>query len=249
MRRWLTAARVLATQPPMPALLAVSACGWILLLTQLERWTTAAPVCGSGWVAASAVDDLGSAAALVSPLAWATKWVMMLMAMTPPLLGSSVARLWRGSLARRRATTLALFFTGYVAAWSTAGAGLQVVAFALATHHSSISLVLVGLAWLAWRLSPPRRLADVRRHRAPRLRVFGAAAFFDSLRYGLGHGGWCALACWPLMLAPFVADHAHMGMMAISAVLMTVDRGMLQSERSVSWRSSGAAGPGPRKSS
>jgi predicted metal-binding membrane protein len=224
MRRWLTAAWLLASCAPGPALLVSSSCGWLLVLAWPTATALAMPFCGKPQLAAQVLADLRLATALVSPTGWLAGWVVMLLAMTPPLLAAPVARLWRGSLRRRRAGALGLFFAAYAAAWLAGAAALQALAVVLEALFGPAALVVAGAGAVGWWRCPWRRVAVDGCHRAPVLRVFGAAASWDGLAYGLGHGGWCVLACWPLMLAPLVAGGAQLGVMAASAAVMVVDR-------------------------
>ena len=226
MRRWINAGWVLATQAPMPALAAASALGWLLLVVQPAGDAFTMPFCGSAWAVDRLASEIKLATALVDPGRWATGWVVMLLAMTPPLLGAPVTRLWRGSLARRRATVLLSFALGYLAVWILVGTGLQVLAIGLGAMAGAPAVTLVGVVWAAWRLSPLWRRAELGCHRAPQLRVFGTAAWTDSFDYGLRFGGWCAAACWPLMLAPLVAGRGHWVMMLIAAAMMAIDRNL-----------------------
>jgi predicted metal-binding membrane protein len=75
-----------------------------------------------------------------------------------------------------------------------------------------------------------RQVAEDGCHWAPRLRVFGVAAWRDSLVYGFSHGGWCVLACWPLMLAPLTAGVAELGVMVACAAIMVVNRHLPRSD-------------------
>jgi predicted metal-binding membrane protein len=180
--------------------------------------------CGQPELAARILGDLRLANAIGVPSSLALGWSVMLLAMTPPLLKAPISRLWHGSLRRRRIAALASFAAGYGAVWMAIGLGLNTAALLLTALCGPAAPAIAGGAAVAWRYAPLRKLAETGCHRAPRLRAFGTAAYWDSFAYGLGHGGWCALACWPLMLAPLAAPHGHVAVMAACAFVMIIDR-------------------------
>jgi predicted metal-binding membrane protein len=104
------------------------------------------------------------------------------------------------------------------------GLGLNTAAIVLIVLCGPAALAIAVGAAVAWRFASLRKMADTGCHRAPHLRVFGVPALWDSLAYGLRYGGWCALSCWPLMLAPLTASREHVAVMAVCAVVMVIDR-------------------------
>jgi predicted metal-binding membrane protein len=207
-------------QGPWPALLLASLLGWAgLLLSGQPPVMTAlcsgrfADVFGAG-AAALRINGLASLAG------W---WLLMLLAMTPPLLAQPLRRLWRGSLARKRASVIAAFIVGYGAVWSVSGVAFLAAAGWLGSTGTRGLLAALGLMSI-WALSPARRVCLGRAHRAPRLRVFGLAADVDGLAYGVTSAAWCVGSCWPLMLAPLLAREAHVPVMALAAGLMAFQR-------------------------
>jgi predicted metal-binding membrane protein len=212
-RGWLTAIAFRAARKPMPALLSISALGWLLMLAPSPSGGLPFAICG---------DATG--AAINQPSAVLLQWVAMLVAMTPPLLGGPILRLWKGSLARRRAAMIACFALGYALVWTFAGVALRGAVLALTRAFDRWAFVIsIGLV-LGWWLASGRQYAHVRAHAAPRLRVFGVAAFADGARYGLRHGLWCLCACWPLMLAALLAPIGRGPAMFAAAVLMIAER-------------------------
>jgi predicted metal-binding membrane protein len=225
-RRWLTAVAARAARAPGPALLAASLCGWLFVLFLDRRGGAFHVLCGGagpGEIAWAA----GNLRVVLALAPWATlalAWLAMLLAMTPLLLHGPIWRLWTGSLTRRRLGAIGLFALSYAAVWMAAGLVLELAAILLTAALGVWALALAfGLA-AAWWFSPVRRVAHVRQRRAPRLRVFGAAAWGDSLAYGLDQGAWCALACWPLMLAPLTAGGAHLAVMVAASLAMLAER-------------------------
>jgi len=213
MRAWLTAIAFRAGRKPMPALLSISAFGWLLML---------APAPGDGLPSAICGD--ATAAAFNRPSALVLQWIAMLIAMTPPLLDGPIQRLRKGSLARRRAAMIACFVAGYALVWIFAGVALEGAVSALARAFDRWDFVIALALALGWRFAPGQEFAHARAHAAPRLRVFGAAAFADAARYGLQHGLWCLFACWPLMLAALLAPIGRGPAMFAAAALMIAER-------------------------
>jgi predicted metal-binding membrane protein len=209
MRGWLTAIAFRAARKPMPALLSISAFGWLLML---------APSPSDGWPSAICGAPFADPSALV------LQWIAMLIAMTPPLLDGPIQRLWKGSLARRRVGAIACFVVGYALVWIFAGAALGGAVSALEWVFGRWAFAVALALALGWRLAPGQEFAHARAHAAPRLRVFGAVAFADGALYGLQYGLWCIFACWPLMLAALLAPIGRGPAMFAAAVLMIAER-------------------------
>lgn len=208
-------------RPPWPLLLVASLCGWTLLLLGGQALAVPA-LCGE--LARDPLGGLRAALALNGPAILAWSWLVMVLAMTPPLLVHPVRRLWRGSLARRRGRAVALFVSGYGAVWMLSGAALTAAAVALAVTAGSLAFPIAVAVAGAWQVTPTRRACLARGHRAPSLRAFGLAADGDILRYGLANGLWCLGTCWPLMLAAMLVDQFHVAAMVAAAGLMLLQR-------------------------
>jgi len=217
-RRALTAS---ARRAPAPALLAVSVLGWagMVWLTAMTAAQAAGPRFGSAIAAAHGAHVTDAATSAPHGL---LVWIAMVVAMSPLLLIREVARLWEGSLRRRRGPTMLAFAAGYGLVWLLAGA----IAVAVAS-------VLGAIVWLggfavalviAWQCSPMRqRLLNVC-HRVPRLRVFGAGAAWDPGRYGVVTGAACAASCGPIMVLVLLAGDFHLVAMIGATVLLTAER-------------------------
>lgn len=223
---WAAAIAAKASRGPAPALLALAAFGWLLVLALDAGGAAPMALCGGlavdriAWV----LGDLRLTLALHPPAVLAGSWALMLLAMTPPLLAQPVSRLWRGSLARRRGVLLAVFAAGYVAVWMIAGAVLLAAGVLMGAALGAWAFPGAVLLAAAWQILPVKRLALIRCCQSARLRVFGLAAAGDALAYGLTQGAWCALACWPLMLAPLTASTGHLPLMLLAAAIMLVER-------------------------
>jgi predicted metal-binding membrane protein len=149
-------------------------------------------------------------------------WLAMVLAMAPPLLHRDIGRLWRTSLRRLRPLTIAWFLCGYIAIWLVAGVALALLAgwVALSSERVAVAIALVGL----WHCSPARQRCLNACHRVPTLRVFGTAAQWDSLQYGISIGRNCAGACGLAMLMVLLAENSHLVGMAIATVVATFER-------------------------
>jgi hypothetical protein len=196
---------------------------------------------GIGWIVMGWLVETRGDHAFHS--ARAAIWLAMILAMAPPLLLREIGHLWRASLRRRRRLTIATFLCGYVGTWLIAGIVLSALSgwFTGGAASVAVAAALVGL----WHCSPARQRRLNACHRVAPLRVFGVAALWDSLRYGISTGGACAAACGPIMLlALLVTDH-HLFAMAVASVAITIERHAparrprwklpLQPSRSLDW--------------
>jgi len=168
-----------------------------------------------GWLLATRGDHAFHSAG-------AAIWLVMILAMAPPLLLREIGHVWRASLRRLRRLTIAVFLCGYVGTWLIAGIALSALSgwFTAGAARVAFAAALVGL----WHCSPARQRRLNACHRVPPLRVFGIAAPWDSVRYGISTGCACAAACGPIMLiALLVTDH-HLVAMAVASVAITVER-------------------------
>ena len=149
-------------------------------------------------------------------------WLAMILAMAPPLLLREIGRLWRTSLRRLRHLTLAWFVCGYVGLWLLVGVAEMVLAgwVTVSSERIAAAVALVAL----WHCSPARQRCLNACHRVPTLRVFGTAAQWDSLRYGVSTGWYCAGTCGLAMLLVLLAKDHHLLGMALVAVVAAVER-------------------------
>ena len=149
-------------------------------------------------------------------------WLAMILAMTPPLLIREIAYLWRSSLRRARYLAVTSFVIGYAAVWMISGAALSTLLGLITINTGHI--VLAAVLAILWHASPARQRPLNACHRLPALRVFGPAAHWDSIRYGVQTGGNCVAACFLVMLLTFMVTRQHLATMAIAAVVMTIER-------------------------
>ena len=211
---WPRALVTVALRGPAKGLLLASVAGWIAMAWLVTR------------------DSIPHSAMLVAHHSHATPaldlpgrftwvWLAMILAMAPPLLLREVGRLWRTSLRRLRHLTIGWFVCGYVSVWLAAGVALSSIPVSIST---SVRLGVVVALIAIWQCSPARQRCLNACHRVPMLRLFGTRAQYDSLKYGISIGCYCAAACDPLMLLVLLATSYHLVAMAIALVLTTNER-------------------------
>lgn len=207
-------------------LLLVSLLGWAAMLTMgLERG--AAGLCGA--MSLPALRGGVETMLRLHPVALLLEgWTAMIAAMMAPLLWQPLEHVRLRSLARRRHRALALFAAGYGGSWLLACAGLWLAAAALQQMLAGYALpAALGVA-LGWQGTPAKALALRRCHARPPLAVFGLAAEWASLRYGIEAAAPCIGACWALMLLPFAAGaFALPAMIAVAAGMLAERYGRL----------------------
>jgi len=194
------------------------------------QWFVVPNFCGAtagGWLA-DGWRGLEVSLLLNPPELLALAWLLMLLAMMPPLLAQPIRHLWDRSLRRRRKRAVALFVAAYAAVWMLAGLVLMAAAILLRALAGGAALLpssalAIAIA-LLWQATPAKQICLNRCHRLPRLSVFDLAADLDCLRYGLVAALWCVATCWALMLVPLLADGAHEVLMAVISVMLLAER-------------------------
>jgi predicted metal-binding membrane protein len=171
-----------------------------------------------------------------SPAQLASGWLLMLAAMTPPLIAAPLRHIGERSFAHRRARAMVLFVAGYGAVWMIAGMGLQVMALAaqMVVSDTRMCLVLSAAAATLWQVSPAKQWCLNRCHRRPELAASGAPADRAAFNFGLTHGAACFGACWALMLLPLFAGQGHV--LAMLAVMLFAFAERLESAGPLAWR-------------
>lgn len=218
---WLRAWLTVALRGPGRVLFGASAVGWLALagLTTVDRQLHSALMLshGHGAGATTAVFHARDVSAI-----WLAIWLTMLVVMAPPLLLREIGYLWRTSLRRLRHLTIALFVCGYMAIWLLFGLAARAPGAWIAAVLGRIAIAVALL--LLWHCSPARQRCLNACHRVPTVRLFGTAALWDALRYGLSAGGWCTATCGPLMLFALLATDYHLTVMTMATVLTTIER-------------------------
>jgi predicted metal-binding membrane protein len=166
----------------------------------------------------------------------ASGWLLMLAAMTPPLIVAPLRHVRERSFAHRRARAMFLFVIGYGAMWMIAGMGLQVIALAarLASSDTLMCLAFSAAVATLWQVSPAKQWCLNRCHRRPQLAAFGAPADRAAFDFGLTHGAACVGACWALMLLSLLAGQAHVLTMLAVTVFAFAER--LEDAAPLAWR-------------
>jgi predicted metal-binding membrane protein len=217
---WPRAVLRVALRGPGTVLLLASAAGWIVMVWLLtgDRLPYSADTMRHGeHVAASTATRLLNASGHFTAM-----WLAMILAMAPPLLLREIGRLWRTSLHRLRHVTVAWFVCGYVGLWLLVGVALMVLSVCVTVSSERIAAAVALVA--LWHCSPARQRCLNACHKVPTLRVFGRAAHWDSLRYGVSTGWYCAGTCGLAMLLVLLATDRHLVGMALVAVVATVER-------------------------
>jgi predicted metal-binding membrane protein len=162
---------------------------------------------------------------VVSPSALIAAWVMMLVAMMPPLLIDPVGHICHSSFAARRPRALTGFVAGYGLVWIAAGLFLLPLAIALRVlvPEPQAGLAAWAVAF-AWSCTPAAQIARNLCHSLRRVSAFGMAADRDCFAQGLFIGMPCVAACWPWMIVPMITGSAHLIIMAIVTALLFFER-------------------------
>jgi predicted metal-binding membrane protein len=152
------------------------------------------------------------------PAQLASEWALMIVAMMPPLIITSLQHIRDRSFARRRTWATVLFVMGYAVVWMTAGIVLQVMAFAARSALPPLlRFAIAGIIASVWQVSPAKQWFLNRCHRRPELAAFGIAADRDVFAFGLTHGASCAGSCWALMVLTLFVSQGHIvGMFAVT---------------------------------
>jgi predicted metal-binding membrane protein len=212
----------------------VALAAWAYLIAS-DRELLSPRLCGANGLDALLTFGLPAALTFNSASTIALSWVLMLAAMTAPLLHRPLLQVRVMSFAERRWRGTALFLLGFAATWLLAIALLVLCALALRTVLNSdpfLPFFLVLGATITWYGTSRRQQSLNRCHAVVALPAFGLAAEWGSIHFGFVNACACIGACWPLMLLPFVAGAEHLYVMAGTTVLMFVQRyGRLRAAR------------------
>ncbi|UVK35716.1 DUF2182 domain-containing protein (plasmid) [Mesorhizobium sp. AR10] len=224
-------------RPPWPALLGVSAAGYVLWLLGSIGVLPAA-VCGpggGGWPGGVELWEVVAATlTLNSPGSLVTGWSMMLVAMMPPLVAAPIVHVQQSSLVRRRARAVAGFLVGYSMVWLAMGVPLGLLAMQAQAAFGSLAFPLAVAVALIWSASPAHRRLLNRAHRLPPISLFGMRADGDCLVFGIDHGLLCAATCWAWMLVPLLGGGWHFAAMLATGTILLAER--LSLPRTAQWR-------------
>lgn len=151
-------------------------------------------------------------------------WMVMTLAMMPPLVAPSVRHVAFRSLRERRQIAIAEFLAGYLGLWLLVGVGMIGLSFAIGPVRSGTEARIVAIAAygaaILWQFTPAKRRALWRCHRTVALALDGWRADFACLRYGVGAGRDCVSSCWILMALPLLAPHSLAVMACVQAAML-----------------------------
>jgi predicted metal-binding membrane protein len=208
---------------PSPILFGLAGCAF--LVTAFVDGSSRIPgFCGT--LSQKAFTSMASILAqLVSPSAIVIAWVIMLVAMMPPLLIDPIGHVCHSSFAARRPRAVTMFVIGYGLVWMAVGLLLLPMALML---RILVSETQAGIATLAlaivWSCTPAAQVARNLCHSLRRISAFGLAADRDCFVQGLAIGLPCVAACWPWMLVPMVIGSAHLAVMLVVTILLFLER-------------------------
>jgi predicted metal-binding membrane protein len=195
----------------------MSGMSWLGLLGLYLSSDTGGPICHSS--GGSLLAD-----ALRPDLLLA--WVLMIVAMMGPLLAGPIHHLWHRSFARHRPRAIFLFLTAYVVVWCCVCALLTFGLSATDGYKADVAVLVPLTLILAalWQLLPSKRHALLRCHQRPPLSVFGVRAWLDPIQFAVRLGFWCAVSCWPFMLASMATPSGGPFFMAIGSAIATYEQ-------------------------
>ena len=152
-----------------------------------------------------------------------SNWILMIVAMMPPLVVLSVRHVGFRSFRDRRHFAIAEFLAGYLAIWIAAGFLLSLVLIGLDMVWRGTDGILAGLAYLAavgWQLTPFKRRALWRCHRTVPLAVERRRADLACVWFGTQMGADCLTSCWLLMALLALRPHSLLAMACLQAAMV-----------------------------
>jgi predicted metal-binding membrane protein len=212
----------MASHPEWWTLL-LSASAWLLMLgygqTMHVPMLCLSPLGATGWHFALNIERVWQTGILPALL---LAWVMMTMAMMPPLSIPHIRHIAARSFAARRNRAIAGFLAGLIGIWLLSGLIVLPVLAALPwplASQSSIAAIAFLIA-ATWQMMPMKRAALSRCHNTVTLAATGWRADGDCVRYGVSHGLDCIVSCWAMMLAMAVASHSMVIALGIQAIAL-----------------------------
>ncbi|POF31040.1 copper chaperone [Roseibium marinum] len=219
---------------PMPQLLGLSAAAFMVLGLQPAS-VRISSICGG--VSLDYLADILILEALVrSPSALVLDWLIMVLAMMPPLLSLPVSHILRAPAKGYRIGAACLFALGYGLCWLLAGAVLVPLAFVVAAAAPFPLDTVASFAFaLVWSASPSAQSARNRCHRLRRISASGLRTLRDCADQGAMTGTACVAACWPWMIVPMTVENLHLTAMAAVTIVLFAER--LAPPAKPQWRS------------
>ena len=171
---------------------------------------------------------------VVTPASLALAWLVMLLAMMPPLLGEPLRHLWFSSLPGRRPWSAALFATSYTAVWMLVAPALLLAAWASRDALGGGAVPAVACFAFAWSSTPWTQRARNLCHRACRIGASGLRADAECIACGARYAARCVTVCWPWMMLPLLVEGWHVLAMVAVALWLMLDR--ICPPRPASWQ-------------
>ncbi len=222
---------------PLACLLAIAAVASVILLAMPPNAGLQA-LCGS-LLNIDPADFYLLLGPLWSPVAAIAGWCLMIAAMMPPLLQRPLLHVTYSSARARRRRAVCMFAAGFASVWMMAGLILVPLSIGIGmVVPGPAALAGVLILALAWSSSPIAQAALNRCHRVSSIRVFGAGADMDCLRYGWRTGRTCVETCWPWMIVPMMAGPGHAVMTVGVTVFLFLER--LAPPKPAAWHSPSA---------
>jgi predicted metal-binding membrane protein len=138
-------------------------------------------------------------------------WILMVVAMMFPLMGSHLQWVAIQTFRRRRPLALATWLFGYLGVWMLAG--IPAIALRMMLPQGSVQLApAVFLATGAFALTRWHRRTVEAHHGTRPMAPAGLAATVSELREGARVGAWCVANCWLWMLACTLTGHSMIAM-------------------------------------
>ena len=220
----------------MATLLTIAA--WTYTISTANTMSAAMPMPG-GWSMSMAWMSMGSQSPLAHAAMFLLMWTAMMIAMMLPSVMPAVllhrqmikVRVERGV---RNSGSHALMLAGYFLVWVAFGALAYAIGMALASaamHSIRISVLVPAATGAALAAAGAYQLTQWKqvclRHCRSPLEFFARHEIrrpFDSWRFGLHHGAYCAACCWGLMAIQLALGVMSVPLMALVALVILLEK-------------------------
>ena len=139
-------------------------------------------------------------------------WIAMAAAMMLPFLAETIQSIAARSFPGRRASGVAIFVLGYLAAWA-AFAPIHALWRSTPWGYHELGPTVAFAAAAAWCMTPTWRIAHQRSHAFRSFAATGPRWWSDLVGYGVRCGIWSMVACLPLMIGCALTGHAAFAML------------------------------------
>jgi predicted metal-binding membrane protein len=211
---------------------------WVYTIQSAGSMSSTMPMAG-GWSMSMAWMSMGHQSAVAHAAMFLTMWAVMMVAMMLPSVLPAVllhrrliqTRLQRGDPAHGSQMIL---LAGYFSVWVAFGAvayaiGMTIASAAMRSVDVSVLVpAATGIALAAAGVYQLTRWKQIcLRHCRSPLEFFARHDIrrpFDSWRFGLHHGAYCAACCWGLMVIQLVLGVMSVPLMALVAVVILLEK-------------------------